>query len=112
VTVAYERPDDGIFGGTVDASRRSVVMLKATYHPRWTATVDGRTAKTQMIAPSFVGVEVPAGEHRVEFRYEPYPNYWLLFLLGLATLVALAVVPRWWARRKARAAAPADGSAS
>jgi hypothetical protein len=65
-----------------------------------------------MIAPSFVGVVVPPGEHRVEFRYEAYPNYWLLFLVGLATLVALAVVPRWWARRRARIAAVADGSAS
>lgn len=101
VTVGYERPDDGIFGGTVEANRPSVVMLKATYHPRWTATVDGEPAQTQMLAPSFVGVRVPAGAHRVEFRYEPYPNYWLLFSLGLLTLIVLAVAPRWWKRRRA-----------
>ena len=29
----------------------------------------------------------------------PYPDYWLLFLVGFLTLVALAVVPRWWVRR-------------
>jgi uncharacterized membrane protein YfhO len=75
-------------------------MLKATYHPRWTVTVDGKRAKTQMLAPSFVGVAVPAGQHVVEFRYEPYPDYWLLFLIGVLTLVALAVVPRWWSRRR------------
>jgi Bacterial membrane protein YfhO len=101
VDVQFERPDDGVFGGTVTASRAAVVMLKATYHPRWTVTVDGRPAKTEMIAPSFVGVRVPAGEHTVEFKYEPYPDYWLLFLIGILTLVALAVVPRWWARRRA-----------
>jgi hypothetical protein len=108
VAVEYERPDDGIFGGTVEADRRAVVMLKATYHPRWKATVDGRPVETQMIAPSFVGVAVPPGEHRVEFRYEPYPDYWLLFTLGIATLVVLAVVPRWWARRRARPDAERD----
>lgn len=109
VLVEYDRPDDGVFGGTVDATRPSVVMLKATYHPRWNVTVDGKPAKTQMIAPSYVGVEVPAGQHRIEFRYEPYPDYWLLFLVGVITLVALAVVPRWWRRRKARAAGDDDG---
>jgi hypothetical protein len=63
-----------------------------------------------MLAPSYVGVAVPPGEHRVEFRYEPYPHYWLLFTLGALTLVVLAVVPRWWARRKARQStdAPAE----
>jgi hypothetical protein len=101
VDVQFERPDDGVFGGTVTANRPAVVMLKATYHPRWTVTVDGKPAKTEMIAPSFVGVRVPAGQHTVEFRYEPYPDYWLLFLIGFLTLVALAVVPRWWARRRA-----------
>jgi hypothetical protein len=99
VSVQFERPDDGVFGGTIDATRPAVVMLKATYHPRWTVTVDAKPAKTEMIAPSFVGVRVPAGQHTVEFRYEPYPDYWLLFLIGFLTLVALAVVPRWWARR-------------
>jgi hypothetical protein len=104
MTIQYEQPEDGVFGGTVDANRRAVVMLKATYHPRWTVTVDGRKAKTEMLAPSFVGVAVPAGEHVVEFRYEPYPNYWLLFLVGALTLILLAVVPRLWSsRRRARA---------
>jgi uncharacterized membrane protein YfhO len=85
-------------------------MLKATYHPRWKVTVDGEPAETQMLAPSFVGVRVPAGEHRVEFRYEPYPNYWLLFTIGVLTLVALAVVPRWWKRRRARQADAPPGA--
>ena len=100
VTLQYEQPNDGVFGGTVVANRPAVVMLKATYHPRWTVTVDGKPAKTQMLAPSFVGVAVPAGQHVVEFRYEPYPDYWLLFLIGALTLVALAVVPRVWSRRR------------
>lgn len=100
VTLQYESPNDGVFGGTIDANRPAVVMLKATYHPRWKVTVDGKPAKTQMLAPSFVGVAVPAGEHTVEFRYEPYPNYWLLFLIGALTLVALAVVPGLWSRRR------------
>jgi hypothetical protein len=63
-----------------------------------------------MIAPSFVGVRVPAGRHTVEFEYVPYPDYWLLFLVGFLTLVALAVVPRWWARRRAGRSGPDTGT--
>ena len=96
--VRSERHDqyDGVYRGSVNAQRRAVVVLAASYHPRWTATVDGKPAKTQMVAPSFVAVVVPRGEHRVVFRYEPYPgaSYALLLALGIAALGALVVVDR------------------
>ncbi|HEY3723334.1 MAG TPA: DUF6541 family protein [Acidimicrobiia bacterium] len=95
VTVQYSRPDDGVWGGEVVANRPSVVMLKSTYDPRIHVTVDGKPAKTQMLAPSYVGVAVPAGTHRVEFQYEPFGYYWVLFLIGALALIALAVVPRY-----------------
>ena len=34
-------------------------MLKESYYPRWTATVGNEAVKTQMLAPSFVGVPYP-----------------------------------------------------
>ena len=94
VSVQYDLPDDGSFGGVVTATRNAVVMLKATYDPRWHVTVDGKPAKTQMLAPSFVGVAVTPGQHRIEFHYVPYQYYWVLFLIGALTLVALIVLPR------------------
>ena len=33
--------EDGVFTATVAASRPGVVLLKASYDPRWTVTVDG-----------------------------------------------------------------------
>jgi xanthosine utilization system XapX-like protein len=107
VSVQYALPDDGQFGGVVTANREAVVMLKATYDPNWKVTVDGKPAKTQMLAPSFVGVEVPPGRHRIDFRYQNYPYYWLLFAVGALTLVALAVVPRLHRNRRFRKSAPA-----
>ena len=44
-------------------------MLKESYYPHWQATVDGKPVKTAMLAPSFVGVPVPAGTHDVVFQY-------------------------------------------
>jgi hypothetical protein len=77
-------------------------MLKATYDPRWHVTVDGKPAKTQMLAPSFVGVAVPAGQHRIAFRYVPYGYYWELLTLGALALIALALVPRFGPRARRR----------
>lgn len=85
---------DGVFSGTVDANRPAVVLLKATYDRRWTATVDGLPSKPVMMAPSLVGVQVPAGRHVITFRYEPYDRYPLLLTVGGLTLLGLALVPR------------------
>ena len=62
-------------------------------------TVDGIPVEPEMIAPSFVGRTVPAGEHVIRFVYEPFPRYDLLLLFGAATLVGLAVLPGMRKRR-------------
>jgi hypothetical protein len=95
ITSQYDRPEDGSFGGEIVANRSAVVMLKATYDPHWKVTVDGKPAKSQMLAPSLVGVGVSPGRHTIAFRYDSYHYYWLLFLLGGLTLAALALVPRY-----------------
>jgi Gpi18-like mannosyltransferase len=84
---------DGDFTATVQANRRAVVLLKATYDPRWGVTVDGAAAHATMMAPSLVGVEVPPGRHEIHFRYEPYGWYPLLFAIGGLALLGLALVP-------------------
>ena len=64
---------DGRATATVIAERPAMVMLKASFDPRWQVTVDGIPVEPEMIAPSFVGRMVPAGEHVVRFVYEPFP---------------------------------------
>jgi Gpi18-like mannosyltransferase len=59
---------------TVQANRRAVVLLKATFDPRWTVTVDGRRAKPTMMAPSLVGVEVPKGRLQAVRRIPDPPR--------------------------------------
>src|ERR1700730_3777188 len=88
-------PANGVFRGVVDVSRPAVVLLKATYDPRWKLTVDGSDVKTQMIAPALVGGYVSPGRHTVLFEYVPYSHYPWLLLLGLLTLLALFFLPRW-----------------
>jgi uncharacterized membrane protein YfhO len=101
---------DGRLTGQVTASRPSWVMLKESYSPRWTATVDGEPVQTQMLAPSFVGVPVPAGTHLVVFKYRPRSSYPALFALGAFVLLGIALGPmlwrRWNERRKSGIAVP------
>jgi uncharacterized membrane protein YfhO len=112
------RPENGVFEGEVQARRPAAVLLKATFDPRWAATVDGTRAKPVMMAPSLVGVDVPPGRHDVRFRYEPYSHYALLLTVGTLTLLALVVFPRRDAilqrvarLRKSPTREPADGAA-
>ncbi len=100
-------PADGIFTATVVANRPSVALLKSSYDPRWTATVDGRSVKPVMMAPSLVGVDVPAGRHDVRFAYRPYGRYPLLLGVGLITLLGLATWPRRSSLRGRRTDVPA-----
>jgi Gpi18-like mannosyltransferase len=86
---------DGAFTATVRTNRTAAVLLKESFDPRWTVTVDGVARKPVMIAPSLVGVEVPAGTHTVAFRYKPYPDYPILVTVGLLSLLALTIWPRW-----------------
>jgi uncharacterized membrane protein YfhO len=87
-------PANGVFTATVRTNRAAGVLLKESFDPRWTVTVDGTTRKPVMIAPSLVGVEVPAGTHTIAFRYKPYPNYPILVTIGLLSVVALTIWPR------------------
>jgi Gpi18-like mannosyltransferase len=106
------RPADGVFDASVDARRTAVVLLKASYDPRWSVTVDGHPAKTSMMAPSLVGVEVGPGTHEVAFRYRPYGSYPLLFVLGLGALVGLFFAGRRGLLTATTARGGSDGTSS
>lgn len=85
---------DGVVAGRVTVVRPAMVMLKASFDPRWRVVVDGIATRPQMVAPSFVGRTVPPGEHSILFLYVPFPNYRELLAVGVATLLVLALGPR------------------
>ncbi len=82
----------GRAAATVTMHRRGVVVLSASFDPGWSATVDGRSQPTEMVAPALVATAVQAGTHRVVFRYHGFSGYPVLFALGAAALLALLCV--------------------
>ena len=93
----------------VKASRPGYLVLTDAYYPGWTATVDGRAADIERADIMFRAVKIPAGQHRVEMRYQPQSfslglliangyqyllsgKYWISFYPGLALLATIVAI--------------------
>jgi hypothetical protein len=103
---AVSAETDNLNQGEVDATVRmrqpGEVILSASFDPGWTATIDGRPRAMEMIAPALVATTVPAGTHRIIFRYAGFHHYPLLFAVSGLALVVLGcahmVQRRSWLR--------------
>jgi hypothetical protein len=99
-------------GGTVDfvsyapkhvvllakAAAPSVLLLNDKYDPNWKVTLDGKPERLLRCNYIMRGVQVPAGEHRIEFRFQPpitglYVSV-AAIALGLGLIGFLAVASR------------------
>lgn len=103
VTSVSAHLNDGDVSGRVTMARRAVVVHPVTFHPRWRARVDGKTAHTLVVGPGLLGVEAGPGPHHVTFRYEPV-SIWVtagLFAGGLLVATAVAFADRPLRRRAA-----------
>lgn len=56
----------------VEAKGNKLLFLSDSYYPGWKAYIDEKPSKIYRADYTFRAVEVPAGEHRVVFRYEPW----------------------------------------
>jgi hypothetical protein len=70
-----------------------LLMLSEVYYPSWKAYVDGQPAEVQVADQLLRSVEIPAGDHTVELRYESW-TLWagvVISLVAYVGLVGLAV---------------------
>jgi hypothetical protein len=74
----------------VDASLSApgYLLLADTYYPGWEARVNGQSAPIYRANHAFRAVKLPAGEHRVEFRYR---QPWLVEGALVSALAALVI---------------------
>ena len=89
--VFAEAVGDNFFAADVTVERESLLLLKATYHPNWRATIDGVETDIVMLMPSFIGIQLSPGDHQVRFEYRPRRLRMILLVLGLFTLPMIAV---------------------
>lgn len=85
----------------VNALQDGYLVLSDAYYPGWVATLDGQPANIERADILFRAVKVPAGQHRVEFKYQP-PTFAAGAAVSIGTVVVLIVGWLVARRRKSR----------
>jgi uncharacterized membrane protein YfhO len=83
---------------SANLAEEGYLVLTDAYYPGWRALIDGLETPIYRADLLFRTVHLPAGQHRVEFIYDP-----LCFKFGaaisLTALLGLVVGIAWWSRR-------------
>lgn len=62
--------DDADIVADVEARAPTTFWIHESWHPRWHAYVDGVEVPVRRVTPDFPAVDVPAGKHTIELRFE------------------------------------------
>jgi len=84
---------------TIRASspRAGWLILSDTFYPGWRATIDGAPVEIQMANEAFRAIAFPAGDHTIEFRYEPR-SVFIGLIVSLASLgvIVVGLIVSYW----------------
>jgi uncharacterized membrane protein YfhO len=75
----------------VESSASALLVVSSSYHPGWSATVDGRPVRVNRANWVEMGIPVPAGRSRVELRYHT-PG----LVSGALLTLACGLVAAFW----------------
>jgi Bacterial membrane protein YfhO len=82
-------------------SHPGILVLADAFYPGWKVFVDGVEEKILRANYLFRGVELPAGNHRVEFVYDPLSFKFGLVISSLTAALVFAVPLVGWILRRA-----------
>lgn len=92
---------DTIRANTIALTARSpeggTLVLTELAFPGWQARIDGEPVDGSTAGGAFRALPLPAGEHRIEWRYRPRSFFWgLAISAAAALLLAAAAHIRFW----------------
>ncbi len=91
--LTWERPRPEEIRVETDLPQAAVVTVAEGWYPDWRVSVDGRDQRLLRVNYAFLGVWVPAGRHRVVFRYH---SPWYVGLgAGISIVTALGLAVAW-----------------
>jgi Bacterial membrane protein YfhO len=89
----------------VQTQRDALLVFSDSYYPGWVADVDGRPTPIYRANVTQRAVAVPAGEHRVTFRFEP-----MSIAIGCGVSAASALVLLGWSLVSSRTVRERSGT--
>jgi len=109
IDAEYQRISPTRMTVEVDAGDRpALLVVSESYHPWWTATVDGDPGRIFPAQVAFMGITVAPGPHRVELRFDP-PGWvrladWVSAVAWIALACALvgSAFAKWRTRAEPR----------
>lgn len=78
------------FHFTYSAKNNTVLVLNQNYYPLWQATIDGKTIPIIKVNSSFMGVAIPAGDHRLHFDFRA-DHIKVAFIISIITALLLFI---------------------
>ncbi|QHS59774.1 YfhO family protein [Chitinophaga agri] len=104
--VSYE--NDAIKYATSAKSNQFAVLSEVYYPEGWKAYIDGKATTYANVNYILRGIAVPAGEHSIEFRFEPASYYTGQTLVYIANIllwltIAASIFVLWRQSRQAKA---------
>ena len=73
------------------APQGSALLVSENYYPGWTATVDGKSARTDRADYTLIGVELPAGARKISLVFDS-PEYHTGKAITLAAIAAALLI--------------------
>ena len=79
----------------VVAAAPTTFVIRESWHPRWTATLDGEPARIRRVTPDYMAIDVPAGEHTFQLTFDRPKWIWFLWVLWPWLAIAGWVSEKW-----------------
>jgi len=87
---------DNYISGTINSNNNGILQITTSYSDGWKAYVDGKETKVFKVNEAFIGINVEAGKHIVEFKYQtPYLKIGIVFsVIGILVYASIIVIDK------------------
>ena len=100
-TITLDKNDNDIINYSFNSNEEQFAVFSEVYYDAgWKAFIDGKEAPVVKVNYVLRGLQVPAGAHKIVFKYEPQDFYTgkkltTVFTIALLLLVAAAIFFEW-----------------